>query len=76
MANIIGLPCELLILIYVVCRDIQTVVRLSFSNRKLHNVWLDNHEHVVKTILECIVSAYDDAVELAKTEVWVSLPRK
>lgn len=70
MASITELPCELFILINVLCPDVQTAIRLSLSDRKLRRVWLDNHEHVVKMILD--IPAYEDAIDLAKNEVLIS----
>ncbi|KAF2166024.1 hypothetical protein M409DRAFT_55374 [Zasmidium cellare ATCC 36951] len=68
MAAISDIPREVLILVYVLCPDIRTAVRLSLSCREYREVWLENCKHIAKTILESEIPAYEDAAELAIAE--------
>lgn len=65
MAN---LPREIWILVYILCDDIQTAVYLAATSKELRTIWLDKHEYIAATILKPDISAYDEAVRVAKLE--------
>lgn len=68
MATLKALPNELLILVFTKCPDIRTAVRLSEVDRSLRTIWLENIAHIAKEVLEPVIPAYNNALELAKYE--------
>lgn len=68
MSPLTNLPNELQILILNKCPSVHAAVQLSEACRSLHDIWLENAEHIASEILQRQIPEYEDALELAKYE--------
>ena len=62
-----NLPTELLLEVFTNLRDVKDAVRFSSTCRHLHDIWTENSEQVVTSILKC----GKQAIDLAKTEAGI-----
>lgn len=69
MPHLIDLPAELLIQVFAASDAILDALHLSATNRLLHAVWLEHSKPIVESILKPTLPAFDEAVQLAYTEV-------
>lgn len=69
MPHLIDLPAELLIQIFAASDAILDALHLSATNRLLNAVWLEHSKPIIESILKPTLPAYDEAVQLAYTEV-------
>ena len=69
MPHLIDLPAELLIQIFAASDAIPDALHLSATNRLLNAVWLEHSKPIIESILKPTLPAYDEAVQLAYTEV-------
>ncbi|KAK3637053.1 hypothetical protein LTR56_013624 [Elasticomyces elasticus] len=69
--TLLRLPNELLISIFETSPDIFTALRFASVDRRLRGIWTDDitGHQIVRAILSSQIPAYDEAVDLATTEV-------
>lgn len=68
MSSLLSLSTELLIQVLAASDTIPDALRLSATNRRLRDIWLEHSTQVIEAILSKSIPAYEDAVSLAATE--------
>ncbi|KAK5714474.1 hypothetical protein LTR15_010656 [Elasticomyces elasticus] len=72
--SLLRLPNELLIPIFEASPDIFTALRFASATKRLRGIWNDDitGRQIIRDILSSQIPAYDEAVDLATTEVEVA----
>ncbi|KAK3643881.1 hypothetical protein LTR56_009976 [Elasticomyces elasticus] len=72
--SLLRLPNELLISIFEVSPDILSALRFACANKRLRGIWNDDTtgHQIIRAILSSQLPAYDEALDLATTEVEVA----
>lgn len=68
MSDLLTLSTELLIQVFAASDNITDALRLSASNRRLHDIWLEHSSQTTEAILRTSIPAYEKALDLAITE--------
>ena len=68
MAELLSLPNEMLMCIYMCSSTIESAVSLSTVNKRLYLVWLEHMDQITESILRRHIPDYEDAVDLAILE--------
>jgi hypothetical protein len=68
MSVLLTLSTELLIQIFAASDKIPDALRLSATNRRLHDIWLEHSTQITEAILRRSIPAYEEALDLATTE--------
>ena len=68
MVDLLSLPNDILMYIYVYSCTIESAVSLYSVSRRLSSVWLKHANYIAEAILKRQIPAYQDAVNLAVLE--------
>lgn len=74
MADLSGLPNEILLLVFTCSPTIRSALRLSSVSQRFQSVWEQNKNHITRLVFEQQISDYEDAVLLATAEAKCSAP--
>ena len=68
MSFLLTLSTELLIQVFAASDTKSVALRISVTNRRLHDIWLQHSTQITETILRASIPAYEKALDLAITE--------
>ena len=52
-------------------KELQAAIRLSATNLRLHNIWVDNLDTITLGVLEHQIDGFEEAVNLATTQIYL-----